>query len=120
MARAAGVDSLVGLGGGSSMDCAKGISFLLANGGHMPDYRGFGKAKQPLPPMIGVPTTAGTGSEAQAYALISDDRTHEKMACGDPTAAFRVAILDPELLLSQPRAVTAATGYDAIAHAVET
>jgi len=119
-ARSAGATSLVGLGGGSSMDCAKSIGFLLANGGRMPDYRGWGKARQPLPPMIGVPTTAGTGSEAQAYALVSDDATHEKMACGDPSAAFRVAILDPELLLSLPRAVTAATGYDAIAHAVET
>ena len=119
-ARAAGVDSLVGLGGGSSMDCAKAIGFLLAGGGHMPDYRGYAKAKRPLPPMIGVPTTAGTGSEAQSYALLSDDRTHEKMACGDPSASFRVAILDPELLVSLPRAVTAATGYDALAHCVET
>ena len=65
-ARAAGVDSLVGLGGGSSLDCAKGISFLLTNGGRMPDYRGYGKAREPLLPMIGVPTTAGTGSEAQS------------------------------------------------------
>jgi alcohol dehydrogenase len=119
-ARAAGADSLVGVGGGSSMDCAKAIGFLLANGGHMPEYRGYAKAKQPLPPMIGVPTTAGTGSEAQSYALVSDDRTHEKMACGAPSAAFRVAILDPELLLSLPRPVTAFTGFDAIAHAVET
>jgi alcohol dehydrogenase len=120
VARAAAVDSLVGLGGGSSMDCAKSIGFLLMNGGRMPDYRGYGKAKAPLPPMIAVPTTAGTGSEAQSYALVSDDVTHEKMACGDSSAAFRVAILDPELLLSLPRAVTAATGYDALAHAVET
>jgi len=119
-ARAAGVDSLVGLGGGSSMDCAKAIGFLLANGGHMPDFRGYAKARAPLPPMIGIPTTAGTGSEAQSYALLSDDATHEKMACGDPTASFRVAILDPELLVSLPRAVTAATGYDALAHCVET
>jgi alcohol dehydrogenase len=118
-ARAAGVDSLVGLGGGSSMDCAKAIGFLLANGGRMPDYRGWAKAKRPLPPMIGIPTTAGTGSEAQAYALVSDDATHEKMACGDPSAAFRVAILDPEPLVSLPRPVTAVTGYDAISHAVE-
>jgi alcohol dehydrogenase len=86
----------------------------------MPDYRGYAKARSPLPPMIGIPTTAGTGSEAQSYALVSDDATHEKMACGDPSAAFRVAILDPELLLSLPRAVTAVTGYDAIAHSVET
>ena len=119
-ARAAGVDSLVGLGGGSSLDCAKSIGFVLANGGRMPDYRGYGKANKPLPPMIGVPTTAGTGSEAQAYALVSDDVTHEKMACGDPSAFFRVAILDPELVVSLPRAMTAATGYDAIAHCVET
>jgi alcohol dehydrogenase len=119
VARAQGIDSLLGLGGGSSMDCAKAIGFLLANGGRMPDYRGYAKAKQPLPPMIGIPTTAGTGSEAQSYALVSDDVTHEKMACGDKSAAFRVAILDPELLLSLPRAVTAATGYDAIAHSVE-
>ena len=120
VAREAAVDSLVGLGGGSSMDCAKSIGFLLANGGRMPDFRGYAKAKQPLPPMIGIPTTAGTGSEAQSYALVSDDVTHEKMACGDESAAFRVAILDPELLLSLPRAVTAATGFDAIAHCVET
>jgi alcohol dehydrogenase len=119
-ARAAGVDSLVGLGGGSSMDCAKSIGFLLANGGHMPDFRGYAKARAPLPPMIGIPTTAGTGSEAQSYALVSDDATHEKMACGDPSAAFRVAILDPELLLTLPRPITAVTGYDAIAHSVET
>jgi alcohol dehydrogenase len=116
----AGVDSLVGLGGGSSMDCAKSIGFLMAGGGHMPDYKGYAKARAPLPPMIGIPTTAGTGSEAQSYALVSDDRTHEKMACGDPSAAFRVAILDPELLLSLPRAVTGVTGYDALAHSVET
>ncbi len=120
VAREAAVDSLVGLGGGSSMDCAKSIGFLLANGGRMPDFRGYAKAKQPLPPMIGIPTTAGTGSEAQSYALVSDDVTHEKMACGDKSAAFRVAILDPELLLSLPRAVTAATGFDAISHCVET
>ena len=119
-ARAQRVDSLVGLGGGSSMDCAKAINFLLTNGGRMPDYRGYGKAKQPLPPMIGIPTTAGTGSEAQSYALISDDSTHEKMACGDRSAAFRVAILDPELIVSQPRGETAATGFDAISHCVET
>jgi alcohol dehydrogenase len=92
-----GIDSIVALGGGSSMDCAKGINFVLTNGGRMQDYWGYGKATQPLLPMIGVPTTSGTGSEAQSYALISDVETHVKMACGDPKAAFRVAILDPEL-----------------------
>lgn len=114
------VDSLIGLGGGSSMDCAKAINFLLTNGGVMRDYHGYGKAALPLLPMIGVPTTAGTGSEAQSYALISDGQTHVKMACGDPKAAFRVAVLDPLLTLSQPPEVRAAAGYDAISHAVET
>ena len=115
-----GVDAIIGLGGGSSMDCAKGINFVLTNGGRMEDYRGYNKATRPLLPMIGIPTTAGTGSEAQSYAVISDATTHVKMACGDPKAAFRVAILDPELTLSQPAAVTATSGFDALVHAVET
>ena len=114
------IDSLVGLGGGSSMDCAKGINFLFTNGGSMKDYWGIGKASKPMLPSIGIPTTAGTGSEAQSFALISDAETHAKMACGDLKAAFRVALLDPELTVSQPKRVTAATGFDAIAHAVET
>src|SRR5438132_8949800 len=70
-------------------------------------------------PAIGVPTTAGTGSEAQSYAIISDAETHVKMACGDPKAAFRIAILDPTLTVSQPKTVTAIAGFDAISHAVE-
>lgn len=113
------VDSIIGLGGGSSLDCAKGINFLLTNGGEMRDYHGYGKASRPLLPMIAIPTTAGTGSEAQTYALISDAETHVKMACGDPRAAFRVALLDPALTVSQPEGVTAAAGFDALAHAVE-
>src|ERR1039457_2786160 len=113
------IDSLIALGGGSSLDCAKGINFVLTNGGNMRDYLGFGKASRPMLPMIAIPTTAGTGSEAQSYALISDAATHVKMACGDPKAAFRAAILDPLLTRSQPREVTATAGYDAISHAVE-
>jgi alcohol dehydrogenase len=119
VAAAAGIDSIVALGGGSSLDCAKGINFVLAGGGTMRDYRGYGKARGTLLPSIGVPTTAGTGSEAQSYALISDAETHAKMACGDPGAAFKVAILDPALSVSQPRHVTAIAGYDALSHAVE-
>ena len=68
------VDAIVALGGGSSLDCAKGINFVLTNGGSMRDYRGHGKASKPMLPSIGIPTTAGTGSEAQSYALISDAR----------------------------------------------
>ncbi len=114
------VDSIIGLGGGSSLDCAKGVNFVLTNGGAMRDYRGYGRPRRPLLPMIGIPTTTGTGSEAQSYALVSDADTREKMPCGDPSAAFRVALLDPLLTLSQPRSITATAGFDALSHAVET
>jgi alcohol dehydrogenase len=118
-ARSCQADFLIGLGGGSSMDTAKGCNFLLSNGGSMKDYWGSGKATQPMLPSIAIPTTAGTGSEMQSYALISDAVTHAKMACGDRKAAARIAILDPSLTFSQPRRVTALTGIDAIAHAIE-
>jgi alcohol dehydrogenase len=118
-AREARVDLIIGLGGGSSMDCAKGANFLLTNGGRMQDYKGVGRATKPMLPMIAIPTTSGTGSEAQSFAVIADAETHVKMACGDPKAACRIALLDPELTLTMPRAVTAATGIDALTHALE-
>jgi alcohol dehydrogenase len=110
----------VGLGGGSAMDTAKGSNFLLTNGGRMQDYRGVGKATKPMLPLVAIPTTAGTGSECQSAALIVDEQTHQKMACLDPKAAARIAILDPTLTLSQPPRVTACSGIDALAHALET
>lgn len=118
-ARDKNIDLIIALGGGSSMDCAKGINFLLTNGGKMRDYQGIGHARKQMLPSIGIPTTAGTGSEAQSFALITDSSTHLKMACGDKKVAFRICILDPELTLSQPKIVTAATGIDAMAHALE-
>src|SRR5438876_1595642 len=118
-ARAHKADLLVAVGGGSAMDVAKGTNFLFTNGGTMADYKGFGKAAKPMLPAIGVPTTAGTGSEAQSYALIADDKSHMKMACGDRKAAFHIAILDPEVTVSQPPKVTALTGIDALSHAIE-
>jgi alcohol dehydrogenase len=119
VARSENIDLIVGFGGGSSMDCAKGINFLLTNGGRMEDYWGVGKASKSMLPLIAVPTTAGTGSEAQSFAIIASSTTHMKMACGDKKAAAKIAILDPALTLTMPRAVTAATGIDAISHAVE-
>lgn len=119
-ARECQADLLIGLGGGSSMDTAKGCNFILTNGGEMKDYWGVGKATRPMLPLIAIPTTAGTGSECQSAALIADEVTHQKMACLDPKAAAKVAILDPELTVSQPTGVTACTGMDAIVHAVET
>jgi alcohol dehydrogenase len=112
-------DLLVGLGGGSSMDCAKGINFLLSCGGKMQDYRGRGTATGPMLPSIAVPTTAGTGSETQSFAVITDSESGLKMACGDPRAAFRVAILDVNLTLTQPAVLAALTGIDALSHAIE-
>lgn len=120
VAQSAGIDAIVGLGGGSSMDTAKGCNFILTNGGRMQDYWGVGKATKPMLPFIAIPTTAGTGSEMQCAALIADEETHQKMACLDPKCAAAVAILDPVLTISQPPRVTACTGIDAIAHAVET
>lgn len=115
-------DMIVALGGGSSLDCAKGINFVHSFGGSMHDYHGrqrAGRDRGPMLPSVAIPTTAGTGSETQSFALISDAATGAKMACGDPRAAFRVAILDVELTLTQPDRVTALTGVDAVSHALE-
>lgn len=119
-ANEADIDLIIGLGGGSSMDTAKGCNFILTNGGRIHDYWGVDKAEKPMLPLIAVPTTSGTGSECQSFALIADAETHAKMACGDKKAAARVSILDPELTLTMPTAVTAHTGIDAMAHALET
>ena len=119
VAKSEKVDLIVGLGGGSSMDTAKGCNFILTNGGRMADYWGVGKATRDMLPLIALPTTAGTGSECQSFALISEDNTHRKMACGDKKALPCITILDPKLTLSQPRMVTACTGIDALTHALE-
>ena len=113
------IDLIIGLGGGSPMDCAKGANFLLTNGGKMEDYWGINKATRPMLPSIGIPTTIGTGSEAQSFALIAQRETHIKMACGDRKAKFGTVILDAMLTETLPRSVAAATGIDAIAHAIE-
>ena len=111
---------IIGLGGGSAMDCAKGVNFLLSNGGKMEDYRADGGvATKAMLPSIGVPTTAGTGSEAQRFALISAADSHEKMACGDTRARFRAVILDADLLRSVPTWTRCAVGMDALSHAIE-
>ncbi len=119
LARAEAVDFLVGLGGGSSMDCAKGINFLATNGGCMEDYRGFNRASRPMLSSVGVPSTAGTGSEAQSFALIAQQKSHIKMACGDEKVRFSAVIMDPLLAATAPLEVVRVAGYDALAHAVE-
>ncbi len=119
LAREHAVELIIALGGGSAMDCAKGINFLLTNGGEMEDYWGFGKASRPMLPTIAIPATAGTGSEAQSYALVTQATTGRKMACGDPKARPRAVLLDPEVAVTAPRAVAARAGLDALSHAVE-
>ncbi|MEM6505546.1 MAG: iron-containing alcohol dehydrogenase [Planctomycetota bacterium] len=112
-------DLLIGLGGGSAIDTAKGCNFIYTNGGVMADYHHSDKPVEQMLPLIAVPTTHGTGSEAQSYALIADEDTHMKMACGDPKALPVIALLDPALTLTQPDSVAACTSIDAITHAVE-
>ena len=118
-AKSHSVDLILGLGGGSSLDTAKGANFIITNGGEMKDYRGIDKASNDMLPFFAIPTTAGTGSECQSFAIISDTETHEKMACGDKRAAARIAFLDPLLTTTQPFKITAQTGIDAISHSIE-
>jgi alcohol dehydrogenase len=115
-----GPEGFLGLGGGSAIDLAKGAAMLLANGGRMRDYWGRARTTVPLLPIVAVPTTAGTGSEVQSFALVSHADSGRKMACGAADGAPRVALLDPELTLTLPRTVTAITGFDALGHALET
>ena len=131
IARRNDIELIIGLGGGSAMDCAKGVNLLHTLGGEIASYRGdpdlaMLRTRKQLLPMVLVPTTAGTGSEAQSFALISDAKTRMKMACGDRRVPIegglrpRAAILDPDLTRTQPSAVAAATAMEAITHAVET
>ena len=106
------VNLVVGLGDGDALDFAKLVNVLLTNGGSIRDYRGYGNVPKPLLPMIAVPTTAASGSEAQGNAAIADPDSRSKMICGDPKIFYRTAILDPKLTLGQTAAATAANGYD--------
>ena len=116
---------IAGLGGGSALDFTKAVNVVIASGGSLRDYWGYGNVPRPLLPMIAVPTTAGAGSEALSNTAIVDPeaRAHVgpvQMICGDPKIFFRTVILDPKLTLSQPDSLTAASGYLAVSHAVET
>jgi alcohol dehydrogenase len=113
------IDAIVAVGGGSSIDAAKAINVLLANGGQVADYNGFNQIKKKGLPLIAIPTTAGSGSEMTSYMLISDSKTHQKIVCSDPKIIPDVAILDPTLTLSLPAAVTIETGVDALSNGIE-
>lgn len=117
-ARENGCDVIVALGGGSPLDAAKGISLLLSNEGSIQDYEGFVPQKQGVP-IIAVPTTAGTASEVTRMTVITDTERKIKMLIGGEGIIPRVALLDPELTVTMPAGVTAATGMDALTHAIE-
>lgn len=110
---------IVAVGGGSPMDCAKSVGIVATNGGRINDYEGVGKVTKGIPPLITVNTTAGTASEMTSFTIITDTKRHIKMAIVDPRITPDVAVNDPELMVSMPPALTAATGMDALTHAVE-
>lgn len=112
-------DSLITLGGGSSHDCGKGVGFLAGNGGKIHDYEGVDKSSKPFPPYVAVNTTAGTASEMTRFCIITDTSRKVKMAIVDWRCTPSVAIDDPMLMMGMPPALTAATGMDALTHAVE-
>jgi alcohol dehydrogenase class IV len=117
--RERGCDGLVGLGGGSSMDAAKAAGVVIGNGGSIVDYRGRDRVPAPGPPVVCLPTTCGTGAEVTFVVVVTDPGEHFKVVCVSPHFAARVALVDPELVLTAPSHVIAATGADALAHATE-
>lgn len=112
-------DMLLAIGGGSVMDTAKAVNILKHYGGDLLDYQGVGILEDPLGPLICIPTTAGTGSEVTKYAVIKDNETHQKVVFVSPSLCPHLAVLDPELLRSLPKGMTAASGMDALTHAIE-
>ncbi|MEM6261908.1 MAG: L-threonine dehydrogenase [Bacteroidota bacterium] len=112
-------DFVISFGGGSPHDCAKGIALVAANGGNIKDYEGLDQSKHPQVPLVAVNTTAGTASEMTRFAIITDESRHIKMAIVDKNTTPVIAVNDPLLMMDMPKSLTAATGMDALTHAVE-
>lgn len=112
-------DCVISLGGGSPHDCAKGIALLATNGGTIADYEGIDRSAKPQLPLIAVNTTAGTASEMTRFCIITDEARHIKMAIVDKHVTPMISVNDPELMLAKPAGLTAATGMDALTHAIE-
>lgn len=119
LARQEGCDLVVGVGGGSSLDTAKAIGIMLTNEGHIRDYVGINKVVHQAAPVIAVPTTAGTGSEVTIWSVLSDKKEKIKLSVGSPYNCPTLALCDPELTVTLPPHITAATGMDALTHALE-
>ena len=119
MLKANGCDCVISLGGGSPHDCAKGIALVAANGGSIKDYEGVDRSAKPQLPLIAINTTAGTASEMTRFCIITDEARHVKMAIVDKHVTPLMSVNDPELMLAKPAGLTAATGMDALTHAIE-
>ncbi len=117
--QANGCDCVISLGGGSPHDCAKGIALVAANGGAITDYEGVDKSDKPQLPLVAINTTAGTASEMTRFCIITDDTRHVKMAIVDKHVTPVLSVNDPDLMAGMPAALTAATGMDALTHAIE-
>ena len=112
-------DFIVSLGGGSPHDCAKGIALCATNGGHIRDYEGVDRSAKPQLPLVSINTTAGTASEMTRFCIITDEERHVKMAIVDRNVTPLLSVNDPELMVGMPKGLTAATGMDALTHAIE-
>ncbi|MCV4339595.1 L-threonine dehydrogenase [Pseudomonas capsici] len=112
-------DFVISLGGGSPHDCAKGIALCASNGGHISDYEGVDRSQKPQLPLIAINTTAGTASEMTRFCIITDEVRHVKMAIIDRNVTPILSVNDPKMMVGMPRSLTAATGMDALTHAIE-
>ncbi|MGY0216146.1 L-threonine dehydrogenase [Endozoicomonadaceae bacterium StTr2] len=112
-------DFVISLGGGSPHDCAKGVALVAANGGNIRDYEGVDVSAKPQFPLVAINTTAGTASEITRFCIITDEERHVKMAIVDKNTTPLMSVNDPELMTGMPKGLTAATGMDALTHAVE-
>jgi len=112
-------DCIVAVGGGSPMDCAKGIAIVSSNGGLISDYEGVDRISEPVPPMVCIPTTAGTSADVSQFAIITNTKEHYKMAIISKMVVPDISLIDPETLLTMDAGLTAATGMDALSHAIE-
>jgi len=119
MLKSSGCDFVISLGGGSPHDCAKGIALCAANGGHISEYEGVDRSARPQLPLVAINTTAGTASEMTRFCIITDEARHVKMAIVDRNVTPLLSVNDPSLMAAMPKGLTAATGMDALTHAVE-
>jgi len=117
--QASDCDFIVSLGGGSPHDCAKGIALCATNGGHIRDYEGVDQSAKPQLPLVAINTTAGTASEMTRFCIITDESRHVKMAIVDRNVTPLLSVNDPQLMVAMPKGLTAATGMDALTHAIE-